>query len=91
MKNPKLLFLSNLILVIYLGLITFYLFKDFLLFEGFKSHNHTDGANGEKTSMFKESAAYFNSEEHKPMVNLKIYLIVHNILLIFVLRMSLSR
>ena len=33
MKNPKLLFAINILIIIYLGLIIFYMFNDFLMFE----------------------------------------------------------
>lgn len=65
MKNPKLLFAINILIIIYLGLITFFMFNDFLMYE---EHHHAvqpvkevvDGKNQTTTkpSMFVESAKY---------------------------------
>ena len=48
MKNPKLLFFTNFLIIIYLGIITFYLFNDFLMFEERHpgAHKIAEGAAG---------------------------------------------
>lgn len=67
MKNPKLLFATNILIILYLGLISFYMFNDFLMFEQRHHHNHgamepTSGqnttTNSTSQSMVIESAQY---------------------------------
>ena len=99
MKNPKLLFLTNVLIMIYLGVISFYMFNDFFMFE--QRHHHgasmepTNGnnvtSNSTSKSMVLESAQYQEKKDPSNILHLKLYLIVHNLILIFVFRLSISR
>lgn len=92
MKDPRCMFVTNILMTVYLGSLTYYLFYHFFQYEFL---NLTDGdaaAREDHNSLYLLSMEYFRQKDAKEqLVNMKIFLILHNVLLILVLRLLMSR
>ena len=100
MRNPKYMFLTNILLVAYLAILTYYLFWHFFQYEllnfgQYAKEEEEDAMEGDfqSKSLLRDSIEYYKiqSGDSDSFTNLKIYMLIQNFFKVISFRISLGR
>ena len=100
MKNPKYMFLTNILLALYLGILTYYLFWHFFQYEllnfgQYAKDEEKAAMEGDfhSKSLVRDSIEYYKiqSGDSEAFTDMKIYILIQNFLKCISFRISLGR